>query len=597
MNRLQKILYIWAQTGALLKKACPGLSIVVAVITLAEAVVGIGSLYAVKLLVDAISGNITTLRTGGIWTILPILGFTGGVIVLTVFLQNIGNVLRMRQGMAVGEYVDREMHDKAISVDLKFYESPLYYDALQRARQGSQRPAQIISNVTLTLRAALELAAVFVLLAAIDLLLIPILLLPVAAALLVRLHYTRKLFNWRMSHVQLERRTSYLDWMLTSANHAKELRLNRVGRFLRDQHRKLKVQIREGHLGIERTRMWTEFAVTLLGAAVFIGTSAWLLEQSFSQQRPIGDVVLFVLLLRRSEGGGTALVGNISKIVDDHLYLKSMFDFLSISPVIKAPPHPTPIPQELTSGIRLSNVSFVYEGADEPALKDVSLEVRPGQMVALVGENGSGKTTLIKLMTRLYEPTGGAITLDGADIRSFDPDAYRKLFSVIFQDYAGYAETAGENIRFGDVDLPEPAKHIREAAQRAGAANFIERLPQSYDTPLTKLFDNGRDLSIGQWQRIALARAFYPHSKILILDEPTSAVDAKAEYELFEDFRARIGGRSALVISHRLSTIRMADYTYVMENGRIIEHGSHDDLIAAGGKYADLFEKQAQNYR
>jgi ATP-binding cassette subfamily B protein len=598
VTRLSQIAYIWTRIIALLGKACPWLSVVVAVATLLEAVSGIGLLYMVKLLVDEISGNAAALRSDGVASVLPLLVTTGGVILAAVLLQSVSNVLRMRQGLAVSEYVDREIHDRAISVDLQFYESPRYYDALERARHGgAQRPAQIVSNVVQTFKAAIVLAAVLLMLAGIDLLLLPILLVPVLIALLVRLHYTRKLFDWRMGRAQLERRAGYLDWLLTSAAHAKELRLNRIGGFFRDQYRALKAQIRKGHIDIEQARLWTEFVVAVVGTAVFIGATAWLLQQSLSQQRPIGDVVLFVLLLRRAEGGGAELVGSVSRIVDDHLYLRRLFDFLAIRPVISAPVRPAPIPADIRDGVRLSNVSFKYDGAQDHALQDVSLQIRPGQIVALVGENGSGKTTLIKLLTRLYDPTGGSITLDGTDIRELDPLEYRRLFSVIFQDYAMYAETAGDNIRFGDVALPASPLAINGAAVRAGAAGFIERLPQSYDTPLTKLFDDGQDLSIGQWQRLALARAFYPRSKFVILDEPTSAVDPKAEFELFEHFRERIGGRGALVISHRLSTIRQADYAYVLQGGRIVEHGAHDDLVAAQGGYAELFDKQARHYR
>jgi ATP-binding cassette, subfamily B, bacterial len=598
VKHLQQLLDIWKRVLALLGEACPRLSLAVAVVTLLEAVTGIGVLYVVKLLVDAISRNIGSLQSDGLEPVLPYLVLTGAALVAMVLIQNVGSMLRLRQSQAVSEYVDQLIHDRAILVDLQFYESPLYYDSLAQARNGGpQRPAQIVGNVILTFKAVIVLSAVLVLLAAMNPLLIPLLLVPVLIALFVRLYYTRKLFDWRMARAQLERRASYLDWMMTSANQAKELRLNRIGQLFRDQHRALKVKINRGQMTIEQSRLLTEFAVAVLGAAVFIVACAWLLQQTLTQQRPIGDVVLFVLLLRRAEGGGSELVGNVSKIVDDHLYLRRLFEFLSIKPKIAAPPSPKSLPAELNEGVKLSGVSFKYDGAPDYALQDVSLQIRPGQIVALVGENGSGKTTLIKLLTRLYDPAGGSITLDGVDIRGFDPEKYRELFSVIFQDFATYAETAADNIRFGDVHLPHDPATIREAAERAGAAGFIERLPKSYDTPLTKIFDNGQDLSIGQWQRLALARSFYPRSKFIILDEPTSAVDPKAEFELFDGFRDRIDNRGALIISHRLSTVRQADYTYVLHEGRIVEHGAHADLMAAKGVYAELFDKQAQYYR
>jgi ATP-binding cassette, subfamily B, bacterial len=597
MTRVSALIQIWRRSLDLLRRSCPWLSVAVFAMTILEAATSVAVLYSIKLISDAVSARLNADHGGADQVYLLLLLSAGGA-VFAVVVQNVGNMLRLRQSLCVSEFVDREIHDRAISLDLQSYETARYHDALERARQGGgQRPAQSISNMILMLRGGIMLGATLVLLAGIDIALIPILLVPVLIALVARIHYTRELFQWTMSRAQKERRTAYLDWLLTSAHHAKELRLNRMGSFLRDKYGSLRAEISRGHLKIETARLRTDLVIAVIGGGVFLVASAWLLERALKQQLPIGDVVLFVLLLRRAESSGNEFVGNISKTVDDHLYLRRLFDFLATTPIIRAPPAPLELPVVVDSGIRLTNVSFRYDGASSPAVNDVSLQIRPGQIVALVGENGSGKTTLIKLLTRLYDPTSGAVELDGTDIRQFDPDQYRSLFSVIFQDYATYAETAAENIRYGDTSLFEDSGRIRDAAERAGAASFIERLPQSYDTPLTKMFDNGQDLSVGQWQRLALARAFFPRSKFMILDEPTSAVDAKAEFELFEDFRERLGGRGALIISHRLSTIRMADFTYVLHEGRIIETGKHDELIAAGGHYADLFEKQGQNYR
>jgi ATP-binding cassette subfamily B protein len=598
MARLTSFLAICGKVLGLLKTACPALSLLVALLMVLEVVVSLGGLYLMKVLVDAISRNMVSPAQESSDQIFALLLLTAGSLVATVVIQNGVTALRTRQGLAVGEYVDELVHSRAIQVDLDFYESPRYYDQLQRARQGgTQRPANIAANVMLALKATATLAIVLLLIGAIDWHLVPILLAPVSISLLIRLHYTRKLFDWRAERAHVERRSSYLDWMLTSAVHAKEMRLNRIGGFFRDQYRSLRKQLRNGQTRIEDSRMWTELFTSVLGAAVFIGSSAWLLQQSMSFQRPLGDVVLFVLLLRRAQSGGTELVSSVSRIADDHLYLKNLFEFLAIKPRIAPPENPVPVPSTITEGVQISNVSFQYEGSDDFALRDVTIEVKPGQIVALVGENGSGKTTLIKLLTRLYDPTEGKVLLDGMDVRKFDPESYQRLFSVIFQDFATYAATAGDNIRYGDVTAPHGEADVTDAAVRAGADQFIRQLPKGYDTPLTKLFDEGRDLSMGQWQRLALARAFYPPSRFIILDEPSSALDPKAEFELFEDFRERIAGRGALLISHRLSTIRQADYTYVLERGRVLEQGRHEDLIGAMGRYADLFDKQGRHYR
>lgn len=558
---------------------------------------GLLVLYVIKLLVDAIGAEFTADTSAGMDGILTMLSLTGGVFLLAAFFQSISNIVRMRQGMLVSDYVDREIHGRAVSVGLRYYESPEYYDAMERAREGgSRRPAQIVSNTVLTFRAGITIIGIFVLIGSIEYRLLPVLLIPIILALIIRLHFARRLFDWRMSRAQKERRASYLDFVMTKAIHAKDLRVNRIGPFFRNKYSQIKLELREREIRIEQARMWAEFLMAVLGAIVFISASAWLLHQSLSLGRPIGDVVLFVLLLRRADTSGKELIGNLSKIVDDHLYLKRLFDFLSVPVQTARPSIPTVVPSDLVSGLKMSNVSFRYEGAKRFAVKDISLRLEPGKVVALVGENGSGKTTLIKLLARLYDPTDGEVTLDGVNLREFNPYEYRKILSAVFQDYAIYAETVADNIRFGDVEKEPSIENIKSAARNAGASAFIEALPGGFHTPLTKLFDNGHDLSIGQWQRLALARALYPDSKFLILDEPTSAMDAKAEFDLFENFKSRISGRGALVISHRLSTVRQADYIYVLEKGRIAEHGTHEQLMRSGGLYAQLFDKQASFY-
>lgn len=598
MSALGRVFSLWGGVIALLSRSAPALSLGVGVLTILNAFAGLGVLYLIKILVDTITGVLTEQPEQGFGAIVFTLVLVGLATLATALIQGVLNVLRMRQGLLVSDYVDRELHRTAIAVDLRFYETPKYYDALEQARYGgAQRPARAVSNAITLFSAGLTLIGIFALITSVEWRLIPLLAIPILLALGVRLYFTRQLFNWRMSRAQKERRASYLDMLMTHQYHAKELRLNRIGSHLSDEYSAIRKDIREGEIRIEQNRHIADFFFTMIAAFVFIGASAWLLHQSMTASREIGDVVLFVLLLRRAEASGNQFIGNVSSIVDDHLYLQRIFEFLRTRPEITAPENPVSVPAPLKSGIKLENVSFQYDDGEKLALKDINLEIRPQQIVALVGENGSGKTTLIKMLTRLYDPSAGRVTLDGIDIRNFDPESYRALMSAIFQDYIGYANTAAENIQFGDVNMPKDDARIIQSAENAGADGIIKSLPMGFDTPLTKIFDNGRELSIGQWQRIALARSFYPKSSFVILDEPTSAVDPKAEFDLFEDFRSKLGDRGALVISHRLSTIRQADYTYVLENGQIVEHGTHDALVEKRGKYADLFEKQGRHYK
>ncbi|MCA3693480.1 ABC transporter ATP-binding protein [Aquidulcibacter sp.] len=579
----------------ILMESGPWLTAAVIAATFLEAALSIGSLYAIKLLVDSIGRGLQ--GTDGHTEVFWYLGLTGTALILAAVAQSIANLLRMRQGFVVGDLVNSKIHDRAIALDLSFYESPQYFDSLQKAREaGAQRPAQVIGNVINGARGAIVLVAILVMLAAIEWRLLPILLLTVGAALGVRLLFTKRLYDWRMTRAQLERRSGYLDWMLTSNHHAKELRINGLGAYFADSYKALQTKIRKENLSLEQKRAVFELGVAAFGSIVFMGAAAFLIDAALMGSLTIGQVAMFVLLLRRAESAGNEMVSSVSRLVDDHLYLGRLFEFFDTKPKITTAAQPAAIALPLTAGIQMENVSFRYEGAERASVSDINFEMRPGQIVALVGENGSGKTTLIKLLNRLYDPTEGRILLDGTDIRHLEPDAYRALFSVIFQDYSCYADTITNNIRFGNVALPHNADVIRRAAEVAGADRFIDALPAAYQTPLTKLFDDGHDLSIGQWQRIALARSLFPESQFVIMDEPTSAVDPAAEFELFENFRERLGQRGALIISHRLSTVRQADFTYVLEDGRIKEAGTHDELIALNGSYARLFNMQAKHY-
>ena len=290
-------------------------------------------------------------------------------------------------------------------------------------------------------------------------------------------------------------------------------------------------------------------------------------------------------------------MGSLAGLYEDNLFLSNLYEFLDLKRTVIEPVHARPVPQPMQRGIVLDHVSFQYPAGTRKVLEDISLTIRPGEVVALVGENGSGKTTLIKLLCRLYDPTGGTITIDGVDLRQFETKALRHEIAIIFQDYAHYHLTARENIWLGNTALPPDHERVIAAARRSGADDVISALPHGYDTILGKWFEDGEELSIGEWQKVALARAFMRDAQIIVLDEPTSSMDAKAEYEVFQSFRQLVSGRTAILISHRFSTVRMADRIYVLKHGSIIEGGTHEELIDRQGVYADLFERQARSYR
>jgi ATP-binding cassette subfamily B protein len=311
----------------------------------------------------------------------------------------------------------------------------------------------------------------------------------------------------------------------------------------------------------------------------------------------LGDMTLYLGIFRGSQNMFEALFYGLSELYENGLFMSNLFTFLELEPIMPIAQQPAPLPPVIAHGVEFRGVWFKYEGHDEWALRDVNLTIRPGEKIALVGPNGAGKTTLIKLLTRLYDPTQGQILLDGVDLREFDPMELRQRIGVIFQDFVRYHLAASENVGFGQIEALDDQERIVGAAEKSGAHALIQRLPEGYATTLGRWFNQGRDLSGGEWQKIALARAFMRDCEVIVLDEPTAALDAENEMRVFEQFRALTADKIAVLISHRFSTVRMADRIFVVENGQISEQGTHADLLLLGGTYARLFSLQAESYR
>lgn len=602
MNLLAKLggpLQVLRRILPLLWSSAPRWTVASAVLMALEIVSGLGVLYLVKRLVDSVQVLLAgSAAATGLHSVLVAVALTGACSLVFLVARSLAGLAREAQGMLVAEHVDRLIHERAVAADLAFYESPRYFDTLQRAREaGNQRPAQVVGNLLMLGRNVAMLGAVLLMMVSIHWLLLPTLLLAVLPALVVRVRHTRRLYDWRRRRTQMERQAGYLDWLLTSDYHAKEVRLNRLGEHLGRLYADLRRRIRTEHLDLSRRRTLLELGAAAFATVAFFAALAFLALRTADGQMSVGDLVLFLLVFQRAQGTGQEVVQQVSTLYEDQLYLGLLFEFLDVRPALVEPRNPRPIPAPLRDGLRVEGVSFRYPGTDRDVLKNIDLHLPPGRITALVGANGSGKTTLIKLLCRLYDPTEGRITLDGIDIREFALEDYRRVFSVVFQDYSHYAATVRENIRYGDVRLPADTPRVEAAGLQSGADEFVRGLKAGYDTRLSRMFDDGVEISLGQWQKIALARAFLPDSQLVILDEPTSALDPTAEYELFKDFPSTIGPRGSLVISHRLSTIRQSHHIHVLEQGEIREHGTHDELMLTDGAYRALFSRQAHFYR
>jgi ATP-binding cassette, subfamily B, bacterial len=497
----------------------------------------------------------------------------------------------------VGARVNVMILEKALTLEVTHFENSEFYDKLTRARKdASSRPLSLVMRTFGLGQNVVSLASYGLLLSKFSPWAVSLFIVAGFPAFIAEARFARDNFQLVLRHSPLTRMLLYLEAVLAREDHAKEVKLFGLGPLLlgryRDIHRKLYDESRS--IAIHRDA-WG-FVLGLLGTAMLYCAYAWVALAAISARITLGQMTMYLAAFRQGQGGISSILSAIGGMYEDNLYLSTLYDYLK-TPVEKQTGSSARGPQP-NDGIRFEHVTFTYPGAGRPTLVDVDLHIRPGESLALVGENGSGKTTLIKLLTRLYQPDTGRILLDGQDLRDWEATALHARIGVIFQDFTRYQLLVGENIGVGDVAHFSDEARWRIASQQGMAAPIVENLPHGYHTPLGKWFDDGHELSGGQWQKVALSRAFMrSRANILVLDEPTASIDARAEATIFEHFRTLSRGRIAILISHRFSTVRMADHIVVLQGGRIIERGSHDELMQLNDRYAHLFSLQAKGYR
>lgn len=580
-------------------QSSPGWTLASAGLLLVQGTLPLLALYLMKLVVDAVAYSLTGSGPGiDLGQMAWLIGLAGAVALIGDICRSIAGLASEAQTLTVTDHVHDILHAKSIELDLEYYENSHYYDTLHRAQQEAPfRPTRIVYGLLQVGQSGVSLLAMAGLLFSLHWGVAVILFAAVVPGVLMRLRYAGLLFRWQRQRTPTERRARYFNWMLTTDVHAKEVRLFDLGTLFMRRFRDLRMQLRRERLDLAAKRSVAELVTQAAGTLAVFSSYTFMAYRTMQGAITLGDLVMYYQAFQRGQGFLREMLHALAGLYEDSLFLSNLYEFLDLKRKVVEPSHPAPVPCPIKTGIVFDRVSFWYPQSSRMALQDITLTICPGEVVALVGENGSGKTTLIKLLCRLYDPTSGVIAIDGVDLQEFETTAWRRQISVIFQDYARYHLTARDNIWFGNVDLPPDPERITAAARRTGADEVIRRLPQRYETILGKWFEDGAELSIGEWQKIALARALLREAQIIVLDEPTSAMDAMAEYEVFQQFRRLAQGRMAILISHRLSTVRMADCIYVLERGKIVEHGSHDELIHRGGTYACLFETQAQNYR
>jgi len=551
-----------------------------------------------KLLIDAVTVAVTIPdKTASFRHIVLLISVAIIVSLITAVCQLLSQFSNEAQSLSVTDHVTHLIHEKSIKVDLAYYEDPAYFDTLHRAqKEGSYRPTHIVNGLVKLGQSAISLLAMAALLFSFHPLVSAILFAAVLPGILVRIRYAGKMYRWQTKRTPDQRRADYYGWILTGNRHAKEVRVFDFGRLFIDRFNALKKSVREEKLQITRKRAVADFTAQAAASLFVFGTFGYIAFRTINNTITLGDMVMYFQAFQRGLGYLKDFLGGMADLYEDNLFISHVYAFLDVEPKVKDPDHPKPFPAIIQKGISFDHVNFTYPSGRATVISDVSFDIRPGEVIALVGENGSGKTTLVKLLLRLYDPLKGCIQIDGTDLRELPLERLRKEISVIFQDFVQYHFSAKENIGLGNIDYRDNEKRIEDAARKAGAHDLITSLPNGYDTMLGKWIEKGEELSLGQWQKIALARAFMRDAKVIVLDEPTSSLDAKTEYEVFSTFKRLLDGRSAILISHRFSTVRMADRIVVLDKGRIVENGTHEELMARKGTYEGLFSKQASQY-
>ncbi len=574
-------------------RASPGLTGAMGAMTVAAALVPPSTAWAGKRIVDAVVA-----RDGA--HVLTWVAVEFGLVAVQTVLARALSLVSQVLGLRLGIDVNVAILEKAMSLRLAAYEDAEFYDKMTRARrEASTRPLQLVRESFGLAQSGVMLGGYAALLLRFSPWIVLVLLVATVPATVAEMRASKMTFQMRNRRSQEWRRLTYLEHVLANDEHAKEVKLFTLGPPLLERYRALAEQlfIDDERVAVRRT---VGQLLSLLATVAFYAAYVVMALAAARGRITIGNLTLYVVSFRQGQQAFQSVLGSIGGIYEQNLYMSNLFEFLETpgsDTARRLGPALADVPAA-GSGLSIEHVSFRYPGKTTFAIEDLSLAIPRGSSVALVGENGAGKTTIVKLLTRLYEPAEGRILLDGKDLRDWDEKALRARFGVVFQDFNQYQLSARDNVGLGDAPYLHDDARVARAAGQGGAAEVIADLPRGLETSLGNWFRDGTELSGGQWQKIALSRAFMrEEADILVLDEPTAALDAEAEHRVFERFRALARGRTTIVISHRFPTVRMADRIVVLEHGRIVEQGTHDELVAARGRYARMFELQASGYR
>jgi ATP-binding cassette, subfamily B, bacterial len=545
------------------------------------------AVYFIKVTVDAL---VSPERNPGALLILAL--FFGGTLLSMEVVRSAINWVRTVQAELLQDHITSLIHEQSVTVDLAFYELSDYYDHLHRARvEARYRPVALLGNFGALLQNSITLVAMGALLIPLGPWLALALLLSTSPAFFVVVHYALAEYEWRQRTTADDRRIWHYDWIMTTAEAAAEIRLFGLGKHFQSIHKALRARLRRERLQLTRRQGFAELGASLIALLIVGAALGWMAWKAWHGLATLGELALIYAAFNQGQGLMRTLVENAGQLYGNSLFLGNLFEFLSLANNCRGGSPLSPI-HVIQGAITFNNVSFSYPEASSKALDDFTMTIPSGKIVAIVGPNGAGKSTLLKLLCRFYDPDSGSIAIDGKDLKEFPIDDLRRLITVLFQQPFHYNSTVRDNILYGDLKLDATDAEIKAAIRAAGAEEIVSRLPEKEQTLLGRWFAGGTELSVGEWQRIALARAFLRQAPIIILDEPTSALDPWAESDWLERFRQLALGRTSIIITHRFTTAMHADMIHVMDHGRIVESGNHQRLIDQNGLYAQSWSRQ-----
>jgi ATP-binding cassette subfamily B protein len=569
-------------------------------LTLISGLLPVGQAWVAKLIIDSVilSVNQKIPAMEGLKEILPYLYLEFGFIFLGAVISQFKRLLDEIIDHKIGFLINSQIIRKALHLEIHYFENADFYDKMQNARKQSEYRAMAIVNAIFQLiENLITLTSFLALLISFSPWVALVLFGAALPAFVAQNKYSALNFRLQTWKAPETRRMMYYEHLLTVDSSAKEIQTFGLGEPLLGRHADLFWKVFREDAKLAWKRSWASLSWGLLSTVSYYACYAWVIFKTLAAEIGVGSMTLYLVIFRQSQGTFNGIFDAISKLYENGLFMETLFEFLDLPEMKDRPRSLTTPAANPALGIEFKNVSFRYQGQTDWAIRNLNLKIMPGEKVALVGENGSGKTTLIKLLTRLYEPSEGEILYQGVSLHDWPMDELRRKIGVIFQDFVRYQLSLRENVGFGSVDDLSNQSRIEHAADQGGMLEMLPGLADGWETTLGGWFQKGRELSGGQWQKIALSRAFMREGEVIVLDEPTSALDAEKEYEIFKRFKDLTAGKIAFLISHRFSTVRMADRIVVLKQGQVIEQGSHHELIAKDGVYAKLFEMQAEGYR